>query len=120
MKEWLRNAFAVDPPGPAEPTPEQAAAVDAVCRFIVRRRMTTPALLALETCRPLNYVTSQAMHFLRPAVSAVLDPARFVHFAEFLEQRGSVDHLCLRLEALRDAPPASTPKPDASASPKSP
>ena len=42
---WLKHAFAVDPPGPAEPTDAQRVPVDKICREIVPRHMTTPALL---------------------------------------------------------------------------
>jgi hypothetical protein len=35
---WLKHAFAVDPPGPAEPTPLQRAAAETICREIVRSR----------------------------------------------------------------------------------
>ena len=42
--QWLKGAFAVDPPGPAEPTERQLQVVDKVCREVARRRLTTPAL----------------------------------------------------------------------------
>lgn len=62
---WLKHAFAVDPPGPAEPTPAQRAAVDRVCFEITKRHLSTPALLFLETFRPLNYLGSQVLHINR-------------------------------------------------------
>jgi len=98
--KWLKHAFAVDPPGPAEPKPEQRAAVEAVCREIVRRHLTTPALLFLEMSRPLNYIGSQTMHFFQPMVSVLTDSAGPKHFAEFLEQRGSIEYICRRIEDL--------------------
>ncbi len=99
---WLKNAFAVDPPGPAKPTEAQAAVVDRACRDIVKRHLTTPALVFLETLRPLNYIGSQAMHFFQPIVSAVLRGEGYRHFTEFLEQRGSVDYICRRIEELEE------------------
>lgn len=98
--QWLKHAFAVDPPGAAEPTPEQAAVIDRVCREVVRRGLATPALLSLETCRPLNYLGSQALHFFAPVVSALTDARGYHLFAEFLENRGSVDYLCRRIEEI--------------------
>ena len=96
---WLKNAFAVDPSGPVEPTAPQRIVVDRVCAEITRRRLTSPALLFLETCRPLNYVGAQAMQFFQPIVSLAIGSREgYRHFAEFLEQRGSVDYLCQRLE----------------------
>src|SRR5262249_30866587 len=42
LVSWLRHAFAVDPPGPAEPNELQRRLVDKVCGEVVRRRLTTP------------------------------------------------------------------------------
>ena len=101
MKGW-RHAFAVDPPGPAEPDEMQRDVIDRLCRAVVRRQMTTPALFALEMSRPLNYMGSQAMHFFRPIVSTLFDTARYQALAEFLEKRGSVEYVCRRLEAMEE------------------
>jgi len=98
--KWLKHAFAVEPDGPAEPTDAQQAVVHEVCRAIVRRRMTTPALMFLEMTRPLNYLAAQTMHFLAPVLTAVVDREGYRQFAEFLEHRGSVDYLCRQIEAL--------------------
>ncbi len=97
---WIKNAFAVDPPGPAIPTEPQRKVVDRVCLEIVRRHMSTPGLIFLETFRPLSYVGSQVLHFFQPIVSAVLRGEGYQHFTDFLEQRGSIDYLCERIEKL--------------------
>ncbi len=100
---WLKHAFHVDPPGPAEPTAEQKEVVDWVCRQVVKRHLTTPALAALEMSRPLNFIGSQTMRFFQPFVSAILSNhghAGYRNFAVFLEQRGCVDYLCQRIEDL--------------------
>ena len=102
MMSWLKHAFAVDSPGPAKPTDTQQAVVDKVCKEIVRRHLTTPALLFLETFRPLNYLGSQTMYFFQPIVSAVLKGDGYRYFAEFLERRGSVDYLCQRIEDFEE------------------
>jgi hypothetical protein len=107
---WLQHAFAVDPPGPAQPDEAQRPVVEALCVEVVRRRLTSPALIALEMSRPLNYLSAQALHFFQPFFSAVADTARYDHFTRFLQQRGSVEYLIERLEALDalDAPTAGT------------
>ncbi|MDP7026251.1 MAG: hypothetical protein QGI16_04925 [Candidatus Marinimicrobia bacterium] len=99
---WLKHAFAVDPPGAAEPTEDQKPVVEKVCQEVIRRRMATPALIMLETFRPLNFVGSQVLHFFHPIVSAILTTEAYKHFTEFLERRGSVDYLCQRIEQLDD------------------
>ena len=99
--EKLRHAFAVDPPGPAEPTEEEQVPVDWVCRQVARRRLTTAGLVALELTRPLNFVASQAMIFVSPvfwAFARKLTFEQYNHFAAFLGRRGSIDYLTRRIE----------------------
>ena len=98
MKAWLKKAFAVEAPNGGEPTNAQKTVVDKVCREVAKRHMTTPALIFLESFRPLNYIGSQIMYFFQPFVSVILTGEAYQHFAEFLEQRTSVGYLCQRIE----------------------
>jgi hypothetical protein len=100
---WLRHAFAVDPPGRAQPSDEERAVVEALCAEVVRRRLTAPALMALEMSRPLNYVSAQLFHFFQPFLGALADTAAYDHFTRFLEQRGSVEYITERIEAIEAA-----------------
>jgi hypothetical protein len=97
---WIRHAFALDPPGPAEPTEAQRPIVDRVCLEIVRRHLTVPAIAFLEMSRPLNFLAANAIHFFSPLLSALLTGGEHRRFAEFLERRGSVEYLCRRIEEL--------------------
>jgi len=107
LRRAWQHAFAVDPPGPAAPAPGlQADAVDRFCREVARRHLATPALVALEMGRPLNFLASQTLQFFAPAVWAVARQQTHEHylaFAEFLERRGSVDHLASRIEHFEQA-----------------
>ena len=98
--KWLKHAFAVKAGNSEAPTPAQQAAADRLCREVVRRRLTTPALAFLEMSRPLNYLGSQALHFFQPLISSLADGEAAHHFAQFLERRDSVDYLCRRIEEL--------------------
>jgi hypothetical protein len=100
LREILTNAFAVDPAGPAEPTDAERPIVDRLCQEVVKRRMTAPALLALECSKPMNYLGSQAMHFFQPMASVLVSPKHWDSFAAFLERRGSLEHLARRIEDL--------------------
>lgn len=99
---WLKHAFAVEKPGPAEPTAEQGEVVDKICHQILSRHLSTPALTFLEMSRPLNFVSSQAMHFFAPFISAITDAQGHRHFALFLEQRGAIEYICNRIEELEE------------------
>lgn len=98
--DWLKHAFAVDPPGPAVPSEAQRIVVDRLCREVVRRGLTTPAHLALEMGRPLNYVTAQTLQFFQPLVTVLADPAAYGELTSFLEQRGSLEYIGSRLDAI--------------------
>ena len=98
--KWFKHAFAVDKPGPAEPTPQQKEVVDKICSQIIKRHLTTPALAFLEMSRPLNFIGSQTMHFFAPFLSVLTESQGHRHFAQFLEQRGSIDYICQRIEEL--------------------
>ena len=98
--DWLKHAFAIEPAGSVEPTEAQKVVVDRRCRQVVARGLATPALVFLESVRPLNYVTSQTLQFFAPVLSAVADPQACHDLADFLEHRGSIDYLCRRLEEL--------------------
>lgn len=99
-REIWDRAFHIDPPGPAKPTPEEATLVERVAEEVVKRRMSQPALLFLESSRPLAGVGAAAMHFLQPFVSVVIKQTTWSTLATFLERSGSVEYLCLRIEAL--------------------
>lgn len=101
----LKHAFAVDPTGPAEPTPAQQPCVDWVCIQIARRRLTTPGLLFLEMSRPLNYLGSQVLHFMRPGIWALASSQTYegyIEFSHYLEHRGSMEYLARRIEHFED------------------
>ena len=102
IKQWLAHAFAVERSEDFAPTEEQQQIADRICREIIRRDMVTLAILSLETCRPLNYIGAQAIHFFSPFISFLVDPKAQKVFADFLEKRGSIEWLCQRLETLSD------------------
>ncbi len=103
LRQKIKHAFAVDPPGPAEPTDQQKPAVDWVCNQIAKRRLTLPGLIFLEMTRPLNYLGAQCMHFTQPGVWAIAPKhiyGGYKYFAKYLENRGSMEYMCRRIEEM--------------------
>lgn len=98
LVDKIRFAFSTGTVEKFEPSSQQKEIVDQVAREVVRRRMAAPALLFLETMRPLNYIGAQAMHYFKPIISAILTTEKYSQFAAFLEHRESVDYLCDRLD----------------------
>ena len=94
----LRHAFAVNTHGPLTEADRKLLARLAMA--IVLRRMTGPAILFLESLRPLNYIGSQAMTFLRPFLTPLFNRADYKRLAAVLERREGLRNL---VEAIEDA-----------------
>ena len=107
MTSWLKHAFEVDPPGPAEPSAEERDLIDRLARAVVRRGLTSPALIFLECGRPLNFLASQFMVFFAPIVTTIFRGQEYPILAQFLDRRGSVEYICRRIEAADGAAPSS-------------
>lgn len=81
-------------------TDEERALLDKLADTIASRRLTPAAVFFLESVKPLNYVASQMLVFLRPMIQIVWsDPRKYDQVATLLEQRGSIELLLRRLEA---------------------
>ncbi len=94
----LRHAFSTaGPHGPL--TEADRELLRRLAKFIILRRMGTPAVLFLQSIRPLNYVGSQALQFLRPFLTAVFKPADYDRAAAILERREGVGALIEAIEA---------------------
>jgi len=78
----------------------QQKAVDDTARFIVRFGLTVPAILALESMRPLSFIGSQFMHVLSPSIGAFLSPHSWDALAKLLEDREGLDYFLQRLEEI--------------------
>ena len=103
LRSKLKHAFAVDAPGAVEPTEQQRPAVEWICTQIAKRHLSTPGLIFFEMTRPLNYLGAQVMHLTSPGVWAIAPRnvyGGYIHFAEFLERRGSMEYMCQRIEEL--------------------
>ena len=102
MKDSIKHAFALSKKENFNPNKKQILIVDKVCHEVVKRHLAMPAVLLLETLRPLNYIGSQVMHFFQPIISSVLPVDGYSDFTELLEQRGSVDYFCERITNIEE------------------
>ena len=93
-----RHAFAMD--GPHGPLGEaDRELLRRLALAIVARRMSMPALLFLQSVRPLNYVGSQALTFLRPFLTTLFKTADYDRLAAILERREGIGALVEGIEA---------------------
>ena len=69
-----------------------------VAQALIDRRLTAPAILFLESVKPLSFLASQALIFLGPMLETLLDRDDYRTFAEAMEDRANVEWLIQQLE----------------------
>jgi hypothetical protein len=111
MKKGWKHAFHIDDSDSISPTEQQKKVIDKLCRGIIRRGLTTPAIIGVEMGRPLNFIGSQTMHFFTPLITAFVPTESWKAMAEFLEHRGSIDWIRNRIEELENEMDKTTEKP---------
>ena len=90
LAAWWAHAFAVEAPdAPFEDGERQLA--ERLAAFVVRRRMTSAALLALETSRPLGFLGSQFLVFLAPFATLLFSSEEYEGLTRLLERRNGMD-----------------------------
>ena len=81
------------PPGFAdELTERQRELLDKLAEKVVRLRMTVPAIMFLESVRPMNYVGSQVMVFFAPLVRGFFGLPEWDEIRLVLEHRESIGY----------------------------
>jgi hypothetical protein len=103
MLNWLKHAFAVDKADIAIPSTTQSESIDLVCREVIRRGMTLPTQMMLESSAPMHFLAGQFLRFVEPFLGTVLDPSAVRDFAAFVERRGAIEYICRRLEVIQGA-----------------
>ena len=81
------------------PSPErQKELLTKIADQIVKRKMTTPAILFFESVKPLSFVGSQALVFLQPIIQAFLNRREYDEIVLMMEERENVEKLLLEIE----------------------
>lgn len=99
----LRHAFALQPTDAAW-SAEDVALLDRVAEIIVKRGMAAPATMFLESMGPMNFLGSQALHFLSPLIDCAFRASEVTRVAHLLERRDTLSRLIALIEA-KSAPP---------------
>jgi len=75
--------------------------LDDLTRRIEKMGMTAPAILFLETYKPLAFLGAQLLWFAQPFLSLGFKEANLRDLALLIEDRAGVEELLDRLEALQ-------------------
>ncbi|MFQ6002264.1 MAG: hypothetical protein ACE5KJ_00815 [Candidatus Zixiibacteriota bacterium] len=83
-----------------ELTPQQDEILTKIAQKVVHWKMSVPAILFLESVKPLNYIGSQMMAFFEPFVQTVFSWKDYDEFRRMMEERGTVEKLLQKIEQL--------------------
>jgi hypothetical protein len=81
----------------------QDQAVEKVARLTVRFGLTVPAILFLESMKPMSFVGSQAMLALSPFVNVLASRAEWDALQALLEDRRGIEVVIRRIEETASA-----------------
>ncbi|RLC57177.1 MAG: hypothetical protein DRH89_04105 [Candidatus Cloacimonadota bacterium] len=74
--------------------------IEKLSNFIAQKRMAAPAIMTIESLRPLARIGSQLMHFLAPFAEIIFKPKEYQEFAVLLENEEYVRLLIKRIDEI--------------------
>jgi hypothetical protein len=83
-----------------ELTPQQEEILLKIARKVIHWKMSVPAILFLESVKPLNYVGSQMMAFFAPFVETLFSWKDYDEFRKMMEERETIERLLQKIEQL--------------------
>ena len=106
VRTALRHAFAVQA-AQDEWTAEDDMRLDRVADAVVKRGMGAPAAVFLESLGPMNFLGSQALHFMAPILECAFSAKEVTHVARLLERRDTLARLLSLIDAKSSPPQGS-------------
>ncbi len=94
---WFRKAFAVEK-GNSTLTPKQEEILEKLAKKVARWQMGVPAIMFLETIKPLSFIGSQVLVFLDPIVKSVFNSSDYDEYTKLMEDRKNVELLIRKIE----------------------
>ena len=84
---------------------DDLALLERVADAVVKRGMTAPAMVFLESLGPMNFLGSQALYFLTPIVEWAFNAKEVEQVAQLLERRDTISRLITIIDT-KSAPQA--------------
>jgi hypothetical protein len=88
-----------DKPGEAERA-EREALMDRFAAAVVERRMAAPAILFLESVKPVSFLGNQALVFFQPIVQSLFEVRSYDKIVAILEDRQNLEYILKKIEEL--------------------
>ncbi len=71
-----------------------------ISKFIVNRKMAAPAIITIESLRPLSRIGSQLLHFLAPFAEIIFNAEEYQKFAILLEDQENIKKLVQKIDEI--------------------
>jgi hypothetical protein len=94
----LRGGTELPDPEQSPLEAEENAVLDKLAHKVVDKGMAVPAILFLESVKPLNFIGSQMMVFFEPIVQTVFNFKDYTTLRTALEKRPTIEILLLKIE----------------------
>ena len=89
----------LDPEDYKSDTPEEIDdLVKRIAGKIVERELTVPAIIFLESIKPVSFLGSQMLVFANPVVSLLVQSGDYYRFVRMIEDRENVEKLTVAIE----------------------
>ena len=96
IKKGFKQAFAVG--YEEEITKEEEQLLEKIARKIVKRRLSVPVIMILETFKPAGYISMQYLAFLEPYIKAIINVKEIGTFRKAIEKRKGIELLIKKIE----------------------
>ena len=84
-----------------EITPERRdELIEWMAQQVVKRGLSTPAVMFVEMARPISFIGSQAVQFFSPFINVALNSQLSTEIGFLMEDRKNIDRLVDRVEEL--------------------
>jgi hypothetical protein len=106
LRTGLRHAFSTH--SDSQPlSMDDVALMERIADVLVRRGMSAPATVFLDSMGPMNFLGSQAFHFLTPIIDCAFNAKEVEQVARLLERRETISRLIAVIEARSSGQKAS-------------
>ncbi len=97
---FLKGGMELPKPEDNPMAEEELAVMDKLAQKVCDRGFTVPAILFLESVKPLNYIGSQTMVFFEPIIQTMFNFRDYDVLRSALEKRESIEVMILKIEKM--------------------
>ncbi|MEO0231790.1 MAG: hypothetical protein ABIM49_06365 [candidate division WOR-3 bacterium] len=76
--------------------------IERIVKRILELKLEVPAILLLESLKPISFITSQFFVFLEPFVNSIFSFKNYQRFYKMLEDRENIEKIIEELEKGRE------------------